>query len=66
MIDVQDCDARLPSSGDTTDLYLDQLVRLSVLVGKVMKNIYTYVSLCPLDLGLGSVRGPSLRSYIYV
>ena len=66
MIDVQDCDARLPSSGDTTDLYLDQLVRLSVLVGKVMKNIYTYVSLCLLDLGLGSVSGSSLRSYIYV
>ena len=45
MIDVQDCDARLPSSGDTTDVYLDQLVRLSVIVGKVMKNIYTYVFL---------------------
>jgi len=41
MIDVQDCDARLPSSGDDRDLYLDQLARLSVIVGKVMKNIYT-------------------------
>lgn len=44
MIEVQDCDARLPSSGDAADLYLDQLVRLSVIVGKVQKNIYTYVS----------------------
>lgn len=57
MIDVQDCDARLPSSGDATDLYLDQLVRLSVIAGKVMKNIYTYVltlfsSLFPSQLAL--------------
>ena len=43
MIEVQDCDARLPSSGDATDLYLDQLVRLSVIVGRVQKNIYTCV-----------------------
>lgn len=43
MIDVGDCDARLPSSGDERDVYIDQLVRLSVLVGKVMKNIYTCV-----------------------
>ncbi|KAI0810881.1 fungal-specific transcription factor domain-containing protein [Irpex lacteus] len=41
MIDVGDCDARLPSSGDERDTYIDQLVRLSVIVGKVMKNIYT-------------------------
>ena len=45
MIEVQDCDARLPSSGDATDLYLDQLVRLSVIVGRVQKNIYTCVPL---------------------
>ena len=43
MIEVQDCDARLPSSGDAADLYLDQLVRLSVIVGRVQKNIYTCV-----------------------
>ena len=43
MIEVQDCDARLPSSGDATDLYLDQLVRLSVIVGRVQKHIYTCV-----------------------
>ena len=41
MIDVQDCDARLPSSGDPNDRYLDELVRLSVILGKVMKTIYT-------------------------
>ncbi|CAL1705128.1 unnamed protein product [Somion occarium] len=41
MIDVQDCDARLPSSGDPQDLYLDELVRLSVILGRVQKAIYT-------------------------
>ena len=41
MIDVQDCDARLPSSGDRHDLYMDELVRLSVLLGRVQKTIYT-------------------------
>lgn len=43
MIDVQDCDARLPSSGDPNDPYMDELVRLSVLLGRVLKTIYTYV-----------------------
>jgi len=43
MIDVVDCDARLPSSGDPNDLYLDELLRLSVLLGRVLKTIYTYV-----------------------
>lgn len=41
MIDVVDCDARLPSSGDSNDLYLDELLRLSVLLGRVLKTIYT-------------------------
>ncbi|KAG5645591.1 hypothetical protein DXG03_005729 [Asterophora parasitica] len=41
MIDVQDCDARLPSSGDLNDLYMDELVRLSVILGKVLKTIYS-------------------------
>ena len=45
MIDVQDCDARLPSSGDPQDLYLDELVRLSVILGRVQKAIYTCVRL---------------------
>ena len=62
MIDVQDCDARLPSSGDATDLYLDQLVRLSVIVGKVMKNIYTYVVRSHLPF----LSPPSLSLYIYM
>lgn len=43
MIDVQDCDARLPSSGDPNDIYMDELVRLSVILGRVQKNIYTCV-----------------------
>ncbi|KAJ3576645.1 hypothetical protein NP233_g299 [Leucocoprinus birnbaumii] len=41
MIDVQDCDARLPSSGDENDLYMDELVRLSVILGRVLKAIYS-------------------------
>ena len=44
MIDVQDCDARLPSSGDPTDLYMDELVRLSIILGRVQKTIYRFVS----------------------
>ena len=40
MIDVQDCDARLPSSGDLNDLYMDELVRISVILGRVLKSIY--------------------------
>jgi hypothetical protein len=40
MIDVQDCDARLPSSGDSNDLYMDELVRLSMILGRVLKTIY--------------------------
>ncbi|TFK62544.1 hypothetical protein BDN72DRAFT_776954 [Pluteus cervinus] len=42
MIDVQDCDVRLPSSGDLDDdLYMDELVRLSVVLGRVLKAIYS-------------------------
>ncbi|KAF7778524.1 transcriptional regulator family: Fungal Specific TF [Agaricus bisporus var. burnettii] len=41
MIDVQDCDARLPSSGDESGLYMDELVRLSLLLGRVLKAIYS-------------------------
>ncbi|KAI0054009.1 hypothetical protein FA95DRAFT_1551794 [Auriscalpium vulgare] len=41
MIDVNDCDARLPSSGDPNDLYVDELVRLSVILGRVQKTIYS-------------------------
>ncbi|KAF5336237.1 hypothetical protein D9758_014368 [Tetrapyrgos nigripes] len=43
MIDIQDCDARLPSSGDPNDLYMDELVRLSIILGRVLKAIYTQV-----------------------
>jgi hypothetical protein len=46
MIDVRDCDARLPSSGDADDLYMDELVRISVVLGKVLKTIYRYGSGC--------------------
>ena len=44
MIDVQDCDTRLPSSGDFNDLYMDELVRLSILLGRVQKTIYRFVT----------------------
>ena len=52
MIDVQDCDARLPSSGDSNDLYLDELMRLSVISGRVLKTIYGYALLFGLLLVL--------------
>ena len=42
MIDVQDCDTRLPSSGDFNDVYMDELVRLSILLGRVQKTIYRF------------------------
>jgi hypothetical protein len=42
MIDVNDCDARLPSSGCPHDLYVDELVRLSIILGRVLKTIYRY------------------------
>ncbi|KAJ7449949.1 fungal-specific transcription factor domain-containing protein, partial [Mycena latifolia] len=41
MIDVHDCDVRLPSSGDAKDMYMDELVRLSVIGGRVVKTIYS-------------------------
>lgn len=42
MIDVNDCDARLPSSGTPYDFYVDELVRLSIILGRVLKTIYRY------------------------
>jgi len=52
MIDVRDCDARLPSSGDSNDLYMDELVRLSVILGRVLKTIYRYVHLRTFSVGV--------------
>ncbi|THH09362.1 hypothetical protein EW145_g2079 [Phellinidium pouzarii] len=40
MIDIEDCDARLPSSGDPNDHYTDELLRLSLILGRVLKTIY--------------------------
>ena len=42
MIDVNDCDARLPSSGSPHDLYVDELARLSIILGRVLKTVYRY------------------------
>jgi hypothetical protein len=42
MIDVNDCDARLPSSGSPHDFYVDELARLSIILGRVLKTIYRY------------------------
>ncbi|KAI9510216.1 fungal-specific transcription factor domain-containing protein [Russula earlei] len=41
MIDVNDCDARLPSSGSPHGLYVDELARLSIILGRVLKTIYS-------------------------
>lgn len=46
MIDVEDCDARLPSSGDPNDHYTDELLRLSIILGRVLKTIYRCDILC--------------------
>lgn len=45
MIDVNDCDARLPSSGSPHDLYVVELARLSIILGRVLKTIYSPVGL---------------------
>ncbi|EEB97102.1 hypothetical protein MPER_03640 [Moniliophthora perniciosa FA553] len=41
IISLEDCDARLPSSGDITDESIDEFVRLSILFGGVQKPWYT-------------------------
>ncbi|KAI0032267.1 fungal-specific transcription factor domain-containing protein [Vararia minispora EC-137] len=41
MIDINDCDARFPSSGSSDDMYTVELVRLSILLGRVLKTIYS-------------------------
>jgi hypothetical protein len=46
MIDVHDCNVRLPSSGDPNDSYVDELVRLSVILGRVLKTIYRFRVYC--------------------
>lgn len=64
MIDVQDCDARLSSSGDPNDQYTDEFVRLSIILGRVLKTIYTSVLNLIFDLLLTlmvSVRRDSIR-----
>lgn len=43
MIDVEDCDARVPSSGDPNDQYTAELLRLSLILGRVLKMIYGFV-----------------------
>jgi hypothetical protein len=52
MIDVLDCDARLPTPEDPNApdtlitrpyLFLGEMVKLSILLGKVLKTIYRFV-----------------------
>jgi len=62
MIDLQDCDARLPSVGDATDLYMDELVRLSILLGRVQKTIYGYALIKNLSQYLISVSPSGISS----
>lgn len=63
MIDVQDCDARLPSSGDPNDLYMDELVRLSVILGRVLKTIYRYDDSRNIRQGCSMIAEQSLWSF---
>lgn len=43
MIDVTDCDARLPTPDDQGIGYLNALTRLSMILGTVLKTIYRSV-----------------------
>ena len=43
MIDVEDCDVRLTSSDAIEDMYMNELLKLSILLGRVLKMIYRYV-----------------------
>ncbi len=43
MIDVTDCDARLPTPDDQGIGYLNALTRLSMILGTVLKTIYRRV-----------------------
>ena len=43
MIDVTDCDARLPTPDDQGIGYLNALTRLSMILGTVLKTIYRLV-----------------------
>lgn len=63
MIDVHDCDVRLPSSGDARDLYMDELVRLSVIGGRVVKTIYRCVFLVPSHTSM--FRSISAQPFVY-
>lgn len=42
MIDVEDCDVRLTSSEAIEDMYMNELLKLSILLGRVLKMIYRY------------------------
>jgi hypothetical protein len=62
MIDVHDCNVRLPSSGDPNALYMDELVRLSVILGQILKTIYrsgSLVSFATVYPELNSTYSPS-------
>ncbi|KIJ26445.1 hypothetical protein M422DRAFT_71920, partial [Sphaerobolus stellatus SS14] len=41
MIDVEDCDVRLNSSDRIEDMYMNELLKLSILLGRVLKMIYS-------------------------
>jgi hypothetical protein len=43
MIDLTDCDVRLPTPQDQGIGYLNALTRLSIILGEVLKAIYRYV-----------------------
>ncbi|KIJ49740.1 hypothetical protein M422DRAFT_65811 [Sphaerobolus stellatus SS14] len=41
MIDVEDCDVQLNSSDHIEDMYMNELLKLSILLGRVLKMIYS-------------------------
>lgn len=65
MIDVTDCDARLPTPDDQGIGYLNALTRLSMILGTVLKTIYRRVlSSNYLDV-MGSLPTPSSPTGLY-
>lgn len=40
MIDLEDCDMRMTASDRVEDMYMNELLKLSILIGRVLKMIY--------------------------
>jgi hypothetical protein len=59
MIDLTDCDVRLPTPQDQGIGYLNALTRLSIILGEILKAIYRLVSWFNLCIITDGSRSPS-------